>query len=102
MSAPRRLPARGRCALPDRAVAAGTLPAGTRFDGVAGHAWLTVAGDPVDHLLQPGGSHVLRRSGRVVVEALGAVEFVVRSVAHASRRSDSDWSRRTSSCVRPS
>lgn len=37
-----------------------------------GGLWLTRAGDPQDHLLQPGAGFVAARSGDVVVQAFGA------------------------------
>lgn len=37
-----------------------------------GGLWLTRAGDPQDHLLQPGAGFVATHSGDVVVQAFGA------------------------------
>jgi hypothetical protein len=54
--------------------AALTLPArrGWCLHLASGRLWLTEPGDPDDHFLSAGQTHVVRRRGPVVIENIGA------------------------------
>lgn len=63
---------------------------GARLYCLAGTAWLTQAGDSIDHLLQAGDGFPLHRGGRVVLQALGpALVRVERPAPTASGRFES-------------
>jgi len=55
--------------LSSRATFARQLPAGARIAVQAGCVWLTQAGDTNDYFLSAGETHVVTRSGRVVIES---------------------------------
>lgn len=51
-----------------------------------GVLWVTAAGDPVDHFVEPGAAVDLREAALVVVEALGDARVQVRTATPAVRR----------------
>ena len=44
--------------------------AGTRVLSRCGTVWVTEENDPRDHIVGPGGAHILVRGGRTVIQAL--------------------------------
>lgn len=65
---------------------------GMRLRCCAGVAWVTVAGDARDHILEAGQGVVLRSGGRLVVQALGNQDLiVVVGGDHADREDGHAW-----------
>lgn len=44
---------------------------GLRVTGVSGTLWITMDGDPVDVILEPGETHAFAGEGHALVQALG-------------------------------
>jgi hypothetical protein len=55
--------------------------AGTEIRCTGGAIWLTLEGDPEDHVLAAGDVHVVERRGRVAVMALGPARIAVARAA---------------------
>jgi Protein of unknown function (DUF2917) len=44
---------------------------GRQIRSLAGSLWVSQAGDPVDHIINPGERFIITRRGQVVVEGFG-------------------------------
>ena len=59
---------------------------GMTIELAAGRVWLTQAGDPADHFLHAGDSHLLRAAGLVVIECDGRIAALLRVFEGGGRR----------------
>jgi len=54
---------------------------GVRIEARAGTVWVTEEGDPVDHIVDAGGTRVIAHAGRTVVQALAPAWIAIDDCA---------------------
>lgn len=76
-TAPREARPARRLSLPQGGLWSMTTTAPLVMTGARGLGWVTFEGDPVDHVLRPGGALHFPKDGRLVVQALRELDFDV-------------------------
>lgn len=75
LRAPREACIARRLSLPEGGLWSKTTTAPVTLTGARGLGWVTFEGDPVDHILRPGGTLRFPKDGRLVVQALRELDF---------------------------